>query len=100
MFTRGVVLAEDIGITYRQIHHWAKRGYILPEGGELPQKLQALNFNSTEVRIVRLMARLVAFGFKPDAAATLAREHVTTTARTYETTTFDIEDVGSISIHG
>lgn len=90
---RGVDLADDLGISYRQVYHWTQRGYIRPR----PSGTVELDFVGNEERILRIMAGLVVFGLKPEKAALLAREHVESKRKT---SMVDIDDVGFITIGG
>lgn len=88
---RGVDLADELGVSYRQIYHWTQRGYVKPR----PSGTSELDFVGNEERILRLMAGLVLFEFKPEKAAQLAREHVESKRRT---SIIDIDGVGFITI--
>jgi hypothetical protein len=65
---------EKIPATYRQLHFWTERKYLRAAGGEMPGTGIALEFAKDEADIARMMATLVTFGFKVDAAARYARE--------------------------
>ena len=64
--------AEKCGITYRQLYHWACRGYLHPEG----QRGTGCDWDwpASEVLVAQRMARLVAAGLVPAKAAQIARE--------------------------
>lgn len=63
--------AEQAGITYRQLDHWIRRGYIK---GALPGSGVQRDLNGHEVDVLRIMADLVGVvGMKPAAAAPVAR---------------------------
>ena len=63
-------LAERTGATYRQVDHWARRGYLRVNSrghGVLR------HWSDEEIRVATVMARLVAAGLTPAAAHTAAR---------------------------
>jgi hypothetical protein len=71
MSISAVVAAELCGITYRQLDHWVRQGFIETNGGGssgVPRWL-----DSTQRRVLDLMASLVKAGIKPEVAARLAR---------------------------
>lgn len=88
--TSGIALARELGITYRQLWHWESRNYVRATG-------DTLDFDSTEERVLRIMAGLVAFGMKPEPAASIARKHVESKRRN---SIIDIGDVGFLTIGG
>lgn len=65
------VLADIPEITYRQLDHWCVKGWLRPDhrGGTG----YARTFSGDEVRVARVMARLVAAGLTPAAAHRVAR---------------------------
>ncbi|HEV2175253.1 MAG TPA: hypothetical protein VGR71_16890 [Nitrospira sp.] len=65
-------IEDSMGISYRQLDHWSKEGYLRPEGGRGAQRV----WPEVEVRIGRMMSRLVAIGIKPEKAAYYAREAI------------------------
>jgi hypothetical protein len=65
-------IEDTIGITYRQLDHWCKAEYLRPEGGNGVQR----SWPEQEIKIGRMMARLVAIGMKPERAAFYARQAV------------------------
>jgi DNA-binding transcriptional MerR regulator len=70
-----VRLDEELGVTYRQLDFWSRKGYI--KSGTSGSGI-ARSFSSVEKDIVRLMGRLVRAGFQPRVAAEYAREVVET----------------------
>lgn len=62
-------IEDSMGITYRQLDHWCKEGYLRPEGGTGTQRV----WPEREIRIGRMMSRLVAIGIMPNRAAIYAR---------------------------
>lgn len=93
---RGIDLAKELGLTYRQVHHWASRGYVnAPVSAD--GDITTLAFDAREERILRIMAGLVAFGMRPEPAAAVARMHVRSGKRN---SMIDIKSVGSITIGG
>lgn len=65
-------IEESMGISYRQLDHWCKEGYLLPDGGNGTQRV----WSDTEIKIGRMMAHLVAIGMTPGKAAIYARAAV------------------------
>ena len=65
-------LARQCGITYRQLYHWASRGYLHPPG----QQGTGYDWDwpAGEAEVARRMARLTAAGLVPAKAAQAARE--------------------------
>lgn len=66
---------EEYDISYRQFDHWARQGWIRPDGGDPGSGIDR-SFSGPEVDIFRIMAPLVNLGFRPSVAAELARAHV------------------------
>ena len=69
-------VAFAAGITYRQLDHWIRRGWLKP--GRLPPKFASgqggsRDWPAAEVAVACRMARLVAAGLTHEAAAELAR---------------------------
>lgn len=68
-------LLPDLGISYRQFDHWCRKGYVpgsasrLNRGSGRPRDL-----NREQVKHLRIMARIVRDGLRPDAADRLAYE--------------------------
>lgn len=62
------------GVTYRQMDHWARRGWLRPAhtGGTGNARV----WPQAELHIANLMRRLCAAGLKPDKAARAARDCV------------------------
>ena len=65
-------IEDSMGITYRQLDHWCKEGYLRPETGAGSQRV----WPETEIRIGRMMSRLVAIGFTPGQASGYARSSI------------------------
>lgn len=69
-------LQDTAGITYRQLDYWTTTGYLradLPDGtGSGHARYYPLN----EVRIARLMRRLIEAGLTVDVAANVARNRI------------------------
>lgn len=62
--------ASQVGVTYRQLDHWIRQGYIHAEapGSGNPRQL-----SSHETKVLRHMAALVNAGVDAGRAATYAR---------------------------
>jgi DNA-binding transcriptional MerR regulator len=65
-------IEDSMNISYRQLDHWCKEGYLKPEGGNGTQRV----WPEGEIRVGRMMSHLVAIGIKPEKAAVYAREAV------------------------
>lgn len=63
------------GITYRQLDHWCKTGYLRPAVAS-PGSGYQRKFPPEEREIARLMVSLTAVGVEPSAAARAARDGV------------------------
>jgi MerR HTH family regulatory protein len=71
---------DELGISYRQLDYWVRRGYLRPErrtarggkygGGQGVSR----RWPAAELEIARRMARLTAAGITPERAAVFARE--------------------------
>lgn len=77
-------LMEETGVSYRQADHWCANGYVTVEwyrrdaGYSIPAskgmgsgKIRRLA--PEEARVFRIMAKLVAAGFPPKTASSIAR---------------------------
>lgn len=60
------------GLTYRQLDSWCTKGYLRPDI-QSPGSGYARDFDHTEFAVAERMARLVAAGVLPAAAAVIAR---------------------------
>jgi hypothetical protein len=67
--------ARAVGVSYRQLDYWTRRGWLRPEREQHGTGYARL-WPEVEQRIVRIMARLLAAGFTPEGAARTAREAV------------------------
>src|SRR4051812_45665867 len=74
--------ADDAGISYRQINHWQRQGYVRvtyfdAAGEEVPARGPMNGFhaypNAVEHLVLLSMARLVRAGVRPETAAVWAR---------------------------
>jgi hypothetical protein len=63
---------SDLGVTYRRLDYWARRGYLRPErdsrSSGIPRRWPA-----AEVEVARRMARLTGSGIAVERAAVFAR---------------------------
>ena len=72
-------ITDELGITYRQLDSWVRRGYLRPErktvrGGKYHDGSGApRRWPATELEVARRMGRLVAAGLRPERAAGFAR---------------------------
>ncbi|MEV4458487.1 MerR family transcriptional regulator [Microbispora sp. NPDC049633] len=66
--------AARLGLTWRQLDHWTRKGYLHPEGGG--QTGVARIWPETELRIAALIARFSAAGLVMESAASVARSIV------------------------
>jgi hypothetical protein len=62
--------ADRVGIGYRQLDHWIRKGYIR---GGLPGSGHPRDLPGAEVEVLRYMAALVNSGVHPTMAAPIAR---------------------------
>lgn len=65
-------IEDRMGISYRQLDHWAREGYLKPQSDHGVQR----HWPEAEIRIARMMSRLVAIGMTPGAASVYARSAV------------------------
>lgn len=66
-----------VGLTYRQLDYWTRKGYLRSEGNPTPGSGRPRTWPDTEVAIARAIVRLVGCGFTVQKAAELAREEAT-----------------------
>lgn len=64
-------LVQETGATFRQLDFWARQGYLRPVGGEGSGRLR--DWPGDEVRVAKVMTRLVQAGVLPAAAHRAAR---------------------------
>ncbi len=64
-------LCDVSGATFRQVDHWCRKGYLKPVGGVGTG--YSRDFPGDEVRVAKIMARLVSAGVSPEAAHRAAR---------------------------
>lgn len=62
-------IEDKVGVSYRQLHHWTQLGYIKAETSGF-----RYNYSEEELRVARIIGSLVHIGFRPRAAAQLARK--------------------------
>ena len=70
-------LCEDLGITYRQLDHWSRMGYLRPvrlERGQGGGTGSPRVWPDGELQVARLMGRLTAASIPPSLAAVVARK--------------------------
>lgn len=64
-------LAEHLGLTYRQVDHWVRCGYLqAPESH--PGSGHPRTFRPEDIQVAEVMADLVAAGLLPQRASELA----------------------------
>jgi DNA-binding transcriptional MerR regulator len=68
-------LALELGISYRRLDHWVRRGYLRP-WNPAPGCGRARAWPANECQVAALMLRLIGAGFEVEAAAEVAREAV------------------------
>lgn len=66
-------LMERAGITFRQLDHWAKMGYLVPLSRDSGSQGVPRYFPDSEVVVARRMKDLLGCGFTVPASARLAR---------------------------
>jgi len=64
---------EATGATYRQLIWWVRSGYCRPDNADRGTGYPML-WPPTEVRVARLMVRLLSLGFHLEQAAVMARD--------------------------
>lgn len=64
---------ELAGITYRQLDHWTRRGWIAPEHPECGGSGHHRCYSELEVAVIAHIGALVRAGVQPDVAARIAR---------------------------
>lgn len=64
-------LTHVSGATFRQLDHWCHKGWLRPVGGVGTG--YSRDFGAAEIRVAKLMARLVSAGVSPEAAHRAAR---------------------------
>jgi hypothetical protein len=67
------VVMRRAGITYRQLDHWAVRGYLVPAGGTRTGSGFARTWTPAELAVACPMGRLTGAGLPPEMAARVAR---------------------------
>lgn len=70
-------MVAEAGVTYKQVDYWARTGLLRPYVGHQAGRGQGGVFrlwDAEEVRVARLMGRLVAASISPSVAAVLARK--------------------------
>lgn len=65
--------ADELGVTYRQLDYWTRKGYLLPTMTSGRGSGHRRTWPDEEVWIARTMGRLVAAGIEPAVAASAAR---------------------------
>jgi DNA-binding transcriptional MerR regulator len=68
-------VTRQAGISYRQLDHWVRMGWLIPETDLKEHKLR--QWSEDEALIAAEMGRLTRAGMKPATAAELARRYVT-----------------------
>lgn len=68
----GAELAERVGVTYRQVDHWSRLGYLRPSNPGCGQGRQR-DYLPAEVDVAVRMGRLVRAGLSPAVATLVAR---------------------------
>jgi DNA-binding transcriptional MerR regulator len=61
------------GVSYRQVNHWQRRGWVRAEHPNGDGSGRPYLMTDEEVRLLVLMGRLVRAGFTPERAAGLVR---------------------------
>jgi hypothetical protein len=74
-FSNALGVAARAGVTPKQVYYWTGRGHLHPEDCGAGSGYQRA-FSDDEVRIARKIGELIADGFRLDAAARKAREHI------------------------
>lgn len=61
------------GVTYRQLDHWTRAGYLHPTNGETPGSGKPRDWPADELRVAGIIAELRALGVELPVAARWAR---------------------------
>jgi DNA-binding transcriptional MerR regulator len=67
-------LADRAGISYRQLDHWARIGYLKPQGSTASGRER--NWSPAEQDVAVAMGQLCQYGIPPKLARDLARAHL------------------------
>lgn len=65
-------LEAELGVTYRMVDHWTRKGYLLPQRGARSSGVFR-HWPPEEIEVIRRIARLTAAGLPPEKAAQFAR---------------------------
>jgi hypothetical protein len=65
------MLVQVTGATFRQLDFWTRKGWLRPDGGVGTG--YSRDFGGDEIRVAKVMARLVNAGVSPEAAHRAAR---------------------------
>lgn len=68
-------IEDRVGVSYRQLHHWTRLGYVKATGGENGTRHR---YSDGEIRVARMLGHLVKLGLAPRLAAPLIRRFVDT----------------------
>jgi hypothetical protein len=68
-------IPDELGITYRQLDYWSRRGHLHPGRADpaRPWSGSARTWTPAELEVARLMGLLTAAGLTPGAAERVAR---------------------------
>lgn len=72
--TTSAQLADQAGITYRQLDHWARTGWLHPAGGTGSGRER--DWPPAEQAVARAMGALCQYGISPALAHSLARNQL------------------------
>jgi hypothetical protein len=73
-----LTVAERAGVTYRQLDHWTRVGYVRARAREADSSGFLRHYDEAEMAVAVWMARLVQAGILPKSAAGYARMYVET----------------------
>jgi hypothetical protein len=71
----GYLLRLPDGVSYRQLDHWARQGWLFPTRGGIGTGHRR-EWSETEIRVAEMIARLRSAGLELPAAAAAARSIV------------------------
>lgn len=66
-------IEDKVGVSYRQLHHWTRLGYVKATGGENGTRHR---YSQDELRVARMIGHFVKLGFAPRLTAPVVRAFV------------------------
>lgn len=85
-------LADEAGLSYRQLDYWTRRGYLLPVENS-PGSGRERHFTLWETRVARRMGGLVEAGLTVESASAIARGDSAVAARLLRTIALILDEL-------